>query len=368
MKSLQQPDHQREEFESSTPEEAVRLARQVLGDDAPVRCWRTRRGGMFGFFARELYVAAIEPPAPDRVSERPEKPAVRARSNQDLSEQLATLSAIDGPASPVTVEKLVEDTEDEVSLAALVDAPSAVIPEAAFIDMLAEAEAAVGGLATQRATDDPTCSPRAEIEGPERIPALRKSLADLGVPEDFLPREEDSTLDGLMRSLARLPIAKPVTKRGGSVIVVVGESRDVRIAATRVTKVLGHSDTDMFVAEQTVEGRRRVARRRSAKRTTVLVVEASLECKDLSTTASWIASLKPDRVIGVVPARTKRGDVERWCARLGRVDTLALSAVGSTATPGELMGTLPIDLIDGREASTLRWATVLLGMMPEPQR
>ena len=39
------------------------MARAEFGSDAPVRCWKTRSGGVLGFFAREAFVAGITPPA-----------------------------------------------------------------------------------------------------------------------------------------------------------------------------------------------------------------------------------------------------------------------------------------------------------------
>jgi hypothetical protein len=65
--------------------------------------------------------------------------------------------------------------------------------------------------------------------------------------------------------------------------------------------------------------------------------------------------------VGAVPATAKRSDVELWRVQLGHLDTLALSRLADTATPGELMGLLPIGYLDGEEASTLRWVSILLG-------
>jgi hypothetical protein len=45
---------------------------------------------------------------------------------------------------------------------------------------------------------------------------------------------------------------------------------------------------------------------------------------------------------------------------VGHLHALALSRLGDTASPGELMGLLPITSLDGEEASTLRWVLTLL--------
>ena len=63
MKLPQPPESTPGEYEGRTAIEAVRRARRDLGPDAPIRCWKTRRGGLLGFFAKETFVASIAPPA-----------------------------------------------------------------------------------------------------------------------------------------------------------------------------------------------------------------------------------------------------------------------------------------------------------------
>jgi len=50
-------------FEGRTAEEALERARGALGPSAELRCWKTRRGGIGGFFATEVFVASVSPPA-----------------------------------------------------------------------------------------------------------------------------------------------------------------------------------------------------------------------------------------------------------------------------------------------------------------
>ena len=50
------------QFEGRTAEEAVARARAALGDSGALRCWKTRRGGVGGFFAKEVFVAGLTPP------------------------------------------------------------------------------------------------------------------------------------------------------------------------------------------------------------------------------------------------------------------------------------------------------------------
>ena len=50
------------QFVGRSAEEAVERARATLGTDAKVRCWKTRTGGVLGFFAQEIFVAGINVP------------------------------------------------------------------------------------------------------------------------------------------------------------------------------------------------------------------------------------------------------------------------------------------------------------------
>src|ERR1700685_1703943 len=50
------------QFEGRTAEEAVARARAALGEAGALRCWKTRRGGVGGFFAKEVFVAGLTPP------------------------------------------------------------------------------------------------------------------------------------------------------------------------------------------------------------------------------------------------------------------------------------------------------------------
>jgi hypothetical protein len=227
--------------------------------------------------------------------------------------------------------------------------------------VLAEAQAAVNG------TDLVTRPPRAvALEAlpvhtdPEPIDGLHDDLVRIGVPASYRPKRSEATLDGLARALATLPPAPPVPGLGGSVIVVVGAARDAQAAGRALVSRLGLASSDLLTVDRTDAGRQRVARRRTSNRVTVLVVEASLRARQLGVVGGWIEEVRPDHVMGAVPATAKRADVEQWRAQVGPLDALALSRVGDTASPGELMGLLPIALLDGEEASPLRWVLTLL--------
>jgi hypothetical protein len=359
---LQQPEGPSGEFEGRTSEEAVRKARAALGDEAAVRCWKTRRGGVLGFFAREAFVAGTEPPvgAIKRVktSSRPPRPGDPAKKEAAAPAPVPQPQPQPHPQQ-ATLSQLVERTSDELTLG------SDPVAAAVFSEVLAEAQAAVYGTdvrvrAPEVEADDPGAAP-----GPERIEGLLDRLARMGVPVEYRPREEDATLDGLTRALARLPRPQSPPALGGSVIVVVGGRREAHRAAAQVMAGLALGPTDLLVVDRTDAGRQRVARRRSANKVTVLVVETTLNARGLASVADWVDRIDPDHVLGAVPATAKRSDVEHWCAHFGRMDGLALSGLADTATPAELMGRFPIAFLNERPASPLRWTMTLLGTMLE---
>ena len=384
MKLPQRPERPSNQFEGRTPEEAVRLARREFGREATLRCWKIRSGGVLGFFAREAYVAGVTPPPGAIKAVKTSRPAKDKEPKKEPSIPAAQEGASLPAAVGASLSKLVEETSDSVSLGA------DQVPAAVFSEVLAEAQAAVGGagslVAPQLAeppgpvlADPPQLADLPQLADPPRLAELatpgertaptdlawatrlEESLVRFGVPARFRPNANGATLDDMARALGALPQPDPLPGLGGSVIVVVGGRRDAHLAARAVVAMLGLADSDLVGAERTDAGRQRVARRRLSNKVTVLVVEATVRSRNLTAVASWIDKVRPDYVIGAVPAVAKRSDVASWGARLGHVDSLALSRLADTATPGELMGLLPIALLDGDEASTLRWMVTLLG-------
>jgi hypothetical protein len=354
------PERPSAQFEGRTPEEAVRLARREYGHEASLRCWKIRSGGVLGFFAREAFVAGVTPPpgainavkAPRPVKEAKKPPVIAPGPAGPTIAAEPTLPASAG----TSLSELVEGTSDQVTLGA------DRVPAAVFSEVLAEAQAAVGGPdALVVASHSLAVADRPAGAGAEWAHELTDTLVRLGVPTTFRANSVEGSLDSLADALDALPRPDPVPDVGGSVIVVVGGLRDARTAASTVAVKLGLAPSDLMHAEPTDIDRQRLARRRSSNKVTVLVVEATLRSRRLAAVASWMEKVRPDYVVGAVPATAKRSDVELWRVQLGHLDTLALSRLADTATPGELMGLLPIGYLDGEEASTLRWVSILLG-------
>ena len=157
-----------EQFEGRTAEEAVARARAALGDCGALRCWKTRRGGVGGFFAREVYVASLTPPPG---SERGKSSRARRRSPVVDGTKASTLPDVfrrELPDQSIAPDDhlfgLVEGTADQVSLGSL------AIPDEAFDEVLAEAQAALARDAGEK--DDGTPHPPSRTESREEVTDL----------------------------------------------------------------------------------------------------------------------------------------------------------------------------------------------------
>lgn len=368
--STLQPRDAEVPIEGRTVDEALELARGQFGEHAAIRCWKVRRGGLFGFFAKESFVAGVERPGVAGASvqdaaPRGPRPTREPASPPPLAGAWRWAGARERrtPASTPRPEldDLVEATTDELMLS------TSLIARGDFATLLAEAEAALAsgslehddGVVREAAPVAPAARPR--VEG------LRAAVAAMGVPLAYQPDEDDS-LDSLARSLSALPLAAALNATAGSLIVVVGSRRDALGAARHVLANHALDEGVLVVGERTAQTRARVLRRRSSNRTTVLVLEVPLGSRELDQAAEWIDRLAPDYVLGAVSATVKRTDLEMWCRRLRRVDALALSRIAYTSTPAELMGAVPIAMVDGEPASALRWLMLLLAGMLERER
>jgi len=186
------------QFEGRTAEEAVARARAALGEAGALRCWKTRRGGVGGFFAKEVFVAGLTPP-PGSGETRGRASRLRPGQKRggpdsagvaDAAPQAGTtsVSAVgpgprgmeDRSAGPEDhLSRLVESTSDQVSLA---------IPAEAFNEVLAEAQAALrreqegNGVAIPHIPADP--GPQAVATGEPAISGHQPVPPDDGEAED----------------------------------------------------------------------------------------------------------------------------------------------------------------------------------------
>jgi hypothetical protein len=151
------------QFEGRTAEEAVARARAALGNSGALRCWKTRKGGVGGFFAKEVFVASLTPPpGSERMSGRGSRASSRkasdGRGRRRVSDGSARSLETGAPPPSLVGELgdpedhlsgLVEATADQVSLQSL------AIPADAFDQVLAEAQAALARQPEELQTEGP---------------------------------------------------------------------------------------------------------------------------------------------------------------------------------------------------------------------
>jgi hypothetical protein len=337
------------EFLGRSPEEAVERARSVLGTDAKVRCWKTRRGGVLGFFAREVYVAGVKEPKGKSSAPTPRE--------ESPSQAQATLDEVELP----TLDDLIASTTDEVSYGA-----DAAVEDRAFRDVLAQAEAALSDAVFDddawRPEETPNVSAPASdasLASDHGLVAFRSALESFGLPAAYRPADRDNVLDGLVRSLSSLPTPPVLPTAPGSVIAVIGSRRDALTVANEVAAFLGLEEGDVIAWCDDAVVRRRIARRKRSTRVTIVALEASARGRSFDAAREELERLAPDCVLGVAAATLKCADVELWRRELG-IEALALRRWEDTETPAELLAALPIFSVDGVVMSTMRWVSLLL--------
>ncbi len=400
-----------------TAEEALARATAALGPSADLRCWKTRRGGVAGFFATEVYVAGSTPPkGAERKPARPPRTAA--------AEEATGADAPDGSLDPLA--ELVDGMTDQVSL------QHSAIPSAAFHAVLAEAESVLAadpepiGPSEPSVTSSPGAVPvssgneraaapdtarapssravppppepdtttraareapaavatrpsgvAAHPRGPERIPDVKARLRAIGVPDAYLPRGQRPSIDALARAMGTLPCAPPLPSRDGAVVVIVGPHALADRTADLLLRALGLGRREIVRCAEGMDGPDRpaparagaaaklsaavrVARRSAAGRTSLVTVPTTTGLSDWSAAADVIACLRPDYVLAAFEASAQRADVAHWLDGLGTVDALAVWGLDSTRTPGGLLGAAPIAYADGTLCSAISWTAALL--------
>jgi hypothetical protein len=214
------------QFEGRTAEEAVARAREALGESGALRCWKTRRGGVGGFFAREVFVASLTPPPGSepprgRASRAEPGKANRVRRRSPVVDGTKATS-VPGPVRQQPQDQtigpedhlfgLVEATSDQVSLGSL------AIPDEAFDEVLAEAEAT---LARETEGAPPSTA----------IPTPQATVTDqAGVDQPLAPADElaeggpDPTADAGVR-LPELPEGNHLAHESAALPATAGPAR-----------------------------------------------------------------------------------------------------------------------------------------------
>lgn len=358
MKLLRLPEGHLSEFEAVSPQEAIELARRKLGDYVELRCWRVRHGGLFGFFARESFVAGIKPPN-DKASDS-------GLDSAGLSNVIRSTSLGVGDKHQRhfyngeniveysrSLSELVESTNDELDLG------SSFISSLAFKDILAEAEAAIeSAIRTPKVSSEP--KPHKKTRPVTSEIDFFDEMRKLGVGAQHLSFTSPHSLDAVLEAFQLLPKSPKIPSSPGSVIVIVGTKGDIRLTGEVVARSVGIPATEIIQAETVDSVFQKVSQRRRSKKVSVVLLEAPMQSKNLDPVQRVLLRIKPSYVLGSLAASSKRADVVDWSNKFKKLDAIALNSLENTATPGEMLGEMPIAFLDTMPATPLHWLITLL--------
>lgn len=428
-------------FEGPDLEVLLAEVRGAYGDDVAIlEANKIRKGGVGGFFARELFEIVIDA---DGADARPRAAAGATLSATGSIDEAATsiLDLVDrvddGPAPRVEPADLARRETIDALMAKTADAPVLRPDDAtlstegdAFADLLGRiamssqepAAADVDPPLHENADDEPfqpfaRTAPAATATTPRPSPQATRTTEDtdpmqtlqeptiaargqrlarattttmqtrrplieqlgldrLGIPASYLDMAvpDGDRIRALMTLADRFPQAMALPRSAASVVVLIGDRRGIQPAVEHVCTELqldpgslllaSRNRTSTFPEDRRIAGsdeasaRRLSFRRRPAP--SLVVIDEPVGRLRSAWARQVVDALEPTAVWGVVEAKAKTEDVVDWCEQLGGVDALALHGLDETNTPATVLSTgLPISLIDGKPATSARWAAVL---------
>ena len=361
---------------------------------------RVRRGGVFGFFAREVHrvayrvvteadgavTAADTVPADTVPADTVPAEAITAEATAAgaITAEAATAETVPAArvsvASPVSVTPA-DDLPQLEDLLASVDAVESVgqhaagatssagrqPPQQAFADLLrtlteAEPAADQAPVATAPATPAPaplrpasraTVTTIGRPDARARLEMLMQ-LRQVGVPVSVNPRTDTHSLyEALENILDELPAPAVPPRGAGQVLAVVGESGAALDAARTCATMLRIPHNSIGVAGlpehsspgldyPVISGRQEALRLRTelsqADLPSIVVIATDLTeaGSDDPWAAEMVAALRPTAVWAVVDARWKTEDSQAQLDRLGRVDALVVHSAQLSASPASV--------------------------------
>lgn len=379
-----------------------------------------RRGGLLGFFAREVHRVAYQLPEPAAATTAP-APATTTPAEfapADVQQEPAAVELVARPCPPApnsfeAILRSFDSTSEQLGLTG--PAPEWDDRSRGLADLLAETDAvelhqAGAGdsadfaellrrltMADEVATDEPApaVTPRPSLEPRRPInpaatsqpaPAGRPEARDrlellmqlrqVGVPVSVNPSSETHTVYQALEDILReLPAPVEPPRQAGAVLAIVGESTQALRAARTVATMLRIPDDTIGVAglpPETSTGlcqltgpveAQRMRERLLAADTPSIVVIAT----DGATTGPadpWVnqllAALAPSATWAVIDARWKTDDSRGYLDRLGAVDALVVHSAELSGSPASVWDLdLPLALLDGRSPTTFAWTGLL---------
>ncbi|MDQ1743541.1 MAG: hypothetical protein QOE23_1880 [Pseudonocardiales bacterium] len=374
-----------------------------------------RRGGMFGFFAREVHRVAyrIAEPAtapepeiePGTATEPGTEPEIAAQLPA-LDDLLATADQAESAAGAGQYRTALEQPSEQPAaghpeghqdFAALLRSLTAGDPaDAGQSGVLAAEPAPIATPAGDRQAGDRQAGDRpaaAEPVARSNVTAFGKpdararlemlmQLRQVGVPVSVNPRADTHSLyEALENILEELPAPAAPPRGAGEVLAVVGESSAALQAAHTCAAMLriprdsigvaglpeqaGAELDNPRISGQAEALRLRTELSRAELPSIVVIATDSTEAgPDDPWAAEMLAALRPTAVWAVVDARWKTEDSRAELDRLGRVDALVVHSAQLSASPASVWDLdLPLGLLDGRAASTFAWTGLLFRLL-----
>jgi hypothetical protein len=199
--------------------------------------------------------------------------------------------------------------------------------------------------------------------------ALRRRLVEVGVPVEWIPDGADNAYWVVEQLVRRVPSAPAADARPGEVVVVAGPGPQVLDAARTLAARLRVDPDDVYGAG--CDARQQLelwtagpaAALHRSRGGAPMIVAVALD--DADDAGSWgaqvVRALVADRLHLVVDAGRKSADVRRTIAAVGPVRSLFVTGAARTASPASVweLG-VPVELVDGRPATTGTWAALLI--------
>jgi hypothetical protein len=403
-------------LEGSDLAELMVHVRSEFGPHARIiRADRVRSGGIAGFFAKEKYELTVDvptmPPPPVRPLRAHRPPPSSLSDLLDAADEAEAALAPD----PVVAQEAIAARPDAAAAAATPRAATGGAQFATVLDQVraladqglpaeafsplaptpVRADGPVGAAAgpasatgdpdlagaAAAAAPSPTVSPSPGAPpgpAPASAAALRSTLAASGVPAELL-QAVPLTLAAV---LAAIPAAPALPRAPGQVLVLVGTQTDVQALEPLLVDRMRLSPPDVVHVGATIRIDSAVAgpdrptrvtslqalsawraRAPLARHPWLVVVPVDGDAEARAEAAELLSTARADQVWGVVDARTKPADAQRWLEQVGarrRVDAIAVRASLDTSAPGTVLGLgRPVAWVDGMPTSRVVWAAIL---------
>jgi hypothetical protein len=384
-----------------------------------------RRGGVLGFFAREVHRVAYQVPAvpdpqpaiPNLEPAEPSRQAVAADADEPvLTPELVELMSRSAPdsfeaalqsfdAATDRLENAVEPSSEPESTAPdfaellrrLTDAQDYTEPAPADLVLAAAEDFEPVAASQPRHLIDPprrTASPPRRSSTPiaavtaigrpearHRLELLLQ-LRQVGVPVSVNPSSETHNLyQALEEILQDLPAAVEPPRQAGAVLAIVGEATPALQVARTVATMLRIAEDTIGVAGLPpavitglglcqLSGVREAQRLRQQLRLAdtpsivVIATDGAVSDPDDPWAGQLLTALAPTATWAAIDARWKTEDSRAYLDRIPTVDALAVYAAELSGSPASVWDLdLPLAMLDGRPPTTFAWTGLLFRLL-----